>query len=210
MRLAYFAFALAATPVCALAQGDTQIRKLPPSSGFLKHLTLESFGYRPSANLPADEFAPTTTSSFYNLRELECPLCIPGTPPGRTRAVLPPFGAKAAFGLWHDRLILFAGYSGIDAIANDNAPRLNPSMMRATPFNDDWLVQTEFGTRVFLDRQKLLALGITQSYVHDYGPGKMRWSKTAVSVSFSPRLFKQIFHGVRNAGKHSTHSHPDL
>lgn len=37
------------------------------------------------------------------------------------------------------RIILFAGFGGIDGVSTDNTPRLSPRHMRATSFNDDWL-----------------------------------------------------------------------
>lgn len=147
------------------------------------------------------EFAPANTSAFYNLHQLECPLCIIGPPLTRTRAVLPPFGSKATYNLWRDRFILFAGFGGIDGVPTDNAPRLNPVLMRATPFNDDWFVTSDIGAHISLDPQKNLSVGISRGIVHDFGPGKGRWSKASGSIGLSPGLFQELVRGIRKGGK---------
>lgn len=136
------------------------IKPAPSPTRFLKHLTIESFGYTGAPVLAGYEFAPTNTSAFYNLHGLTCPLCIIGPSPNRTRAVLPPFGAKATYSLWNDRLILFAGFGGIDGVLTDNTPRLSPLHIRATSFNDDWFVTSDVGAHVSVDPGKNLSLGI--------------------------------------------------
>ncbi len=126
-------FMLASVPVWG--QADTQTFQPAPSTGFLKHFTVESFGYTNSPIAAGYEFAPSNTSVAYNLHQLICALCIIGPPSGRTRSVLPPFGAKATYGFWNDRLILFTSFGGIDVVPTDNTPRRNPLLMRATPLN---------------------------------------------------------------------------
>lgn len=189
------------TPFTAWSQTQTQIVKPAPSTGFLKHLTIESFGYTISPVLAGYEFAPTNTSAFYNLHQLDCPLCVIGPPLTRTRAVLPPFGANATYKLWHDRFTFSADFGGIDGVPTFNAPRLNPTLMRATSFNDDWFVTSDIGAHVSIDPEKNLSLGITRSYVDNFGPGNAPWSKTTGDLGISSGLFQEVFHGIRKAGK---------
>ena len=188
--------ALLLSVVTVCGQTERQIFKPAPSTGFLKHLTVESFGYTGFVRAEDGEFSPAVTSAFYNLHQLTCGLCISGPPVGRTRAVLPPFGAKATYGVWHDRLILFAGFGGIDAVPGFNTPRMSPILMRATPSNDDWIVSSEVGARIAVDPQKQVSLGVTESYVNDFGPAKNSWTRTAGDVTFTPGLFREVAQGV--------------
>jgi hypothetical protein len=192
------------TSACASSQSGVQEHKPFPSTDFLKHLTVESFGYTSSATAQGYEFSPTTTSALYNLRGLECPLCVPG-PQNRVRQLLPPFGAKASLSLWHDRLILFAGFSGINAVTWGNSPRISPISMRATPDNDAWVVQRQIGASVAVDPEKHLSFGISQGYLNDYGPSKNSWTKTTGNVSFSPGLFRDVVRGIKSVNKPSAH-----
>jgi hypothetical protein len=209
MHLRYVAAALLLTSMTVCGQTETQIVSPAPSTGFLKHLTIESFGYGHSANAVSDEFAPGNTSAFYNLHQLTCPLCIGIPPLGRTRAVLPPFGAKATYGMWRDRLILAAGFGGIDAIPGDNTPRFNPMLMRATSFNDDWIVSSDVGARISVDPQKQLSVGITQRYVNDFGPATNGWRETTGGLTFTPGLFHEVAHGVKKIQKRSKDNYQD-
>jgi hypothetical protein len=156
MRHARLAVTLLLTFACAFCQSGVQVSKPFPSTGFLKHLTIESFGYRFPTRVQGYEFAPATTSAFYNLHGLECPLCIPG-PQNRARQFLPPFGAKASLSLWHDHLILFAGFGGINAVTAGNSPRISPISIRATPDNDAWVVERQIGASVAVDPEKHLS-----------------------------------------------------
>lgn len=48
-----------------------------PEPGFLKNLTIESFGYGP--NTPQEyAFSPGYFAALYNPQGLECPRCVPG------------------------------------------------------------------------------------------------------------------------------------
>jgi len=204
-RAMHFACAAAAvmlTSVPVWGQAETQILKPAPSTGFLKYLTIESFGYTRSPITAGYEFGPSNTSAFYNLHQLTCPLCIIGPPVGRTRAVLPPFGAKATYGLWNGRFLLFAAFGGIDAIPTDNTPRRNPILMRATPFNDDWIVTSDVGGRINLDPQKELSVGISHSYVDDF-MSKTHWTETTGDLTLTPGFFREIGHGVKRLEKRS-------
>jgi hypothetical protein len=125
----------------------------------------------------------------------------------RVRQLLPPFGAKASLSLWHDRLILFAGFSGIDAVTWGSSPRISPISMRATPDNDAWVVERQIGASVAVDPEKHLSFGITRSNLDDFGPSKTAWNKTTGDLSFSPSLFREVVHGIKNVNKSSTHSH---
>ncbi|HEY7303375.1 MAG TPA: hypothetical protein VH601_04640 [Bryobacteraceae bacterium] len=209
VRYSCLAAVLLLAPIPGSSQTETQIIKPAPSAGFLKRLTIESFGYPSSPVLAGYEFSPTNTSAFYNLHQLNCPLCIIGPPVTRTRAVLPPFGATASYNLWNDRFILFASFGGIDGVPTANTPRLNQMLMRATSFNDDWFATSDIGARVSIDPEKNVSLSITHSYVNDFGPGKARWSNTVGGIDISSGLFQEIAHGIRKAGKHSTPSDQD-
>lgn len=203
MRPLSIAAALLLTPAASWSQTETQIIKPAPSTGFLKHLTIESFGYTRSPVLAGYEFAPTNMSAFYNLHGLNCPLCIVGPPLTRTRAVLPPFGAKMTSNFWHDRIILFAGFGGIDSVPTDNTPRLSPLHMRATSFNDDWFVTTDIGAHINVDPGKDLAVGVTRSYVNEFGPTRGHRSQTTGDININYDLFQELAHGIWKAEKHS-------
>ncbi len=195
MRLRYVAAVFIFATDVALAQTETHARKTAPPTGFLKHFTIESFGYTGSENT-GYEFAPASLSAFYNTHQLTCPLCIVGPRLDRARPVLPPFGAEATYGMRNNRFVLSAGFGGIDGVPGGNAP-LNPALMRATSFDDDWFVTSEVGARIYVDPQKRLSFGISHKYINDFGPGKGHWTETAVDVTFSPGLFPELAHGVK-------------
>ncbi len=194
-RLQFFRVSLALLVAGAAIDGQALLPA--PSRGFLKHFTVDSFGYGPSAAPTGYEFSPAFDSAFYNLHQLTCPLCTPGRPLGRTRAILPPFGARTSFAGWNDRLILFTGLGGIDAVPQDGSPRLNPILMRANSSTDDWIVTSDVGASVAVDPQKRLSLGFTKGFVQDFGPIRHNWSTTSGSVGVSPDLVRQLVHGVK-------------
>lgn len=195
-----------------IAFGQTETQSAPPApSGFLKNLTIESFGYGASPVAPGYEFGTSSTSGFYNLHQLTCPLCIVGPPAGRTRAVLPPFGAKATYGLWNGRLVLFAAFGGIDNVPLDNSLHLNPnprrlkgSPIRESSFNDDWITTADVGAHVSLDPHKEISVGITRSYVQEFGPMQGRWTKTTGDVTLTPGLVRELGRGIKRLDKRST------
>ena len=182
----------------AFPQSDTRVSKPFPSSGFLKHLTIESFGYTSSTS--------TTTSMPYDFHGLECPLCTPG-PMNRVRQLLPPFGAKASMTFWHERLILFAGFGGVNAASSSIInPRTNPKLLlRSSPDNDDWILQRQIGAAVAVDPEKHLSFGISQGYLNDFGPSQKSWTTTTGNLNFSPSLFGEIGRGLKSLGKPSVH-----
>jgi hypothetical protein len=206
MRHLRWAVTVLLSSAYAFPQGDVQVSKPFPSSGFLKHLTVEFFGYSSSAIEQDYESSPNTTSRPYNLHGLECPLCTPG-PMNRVRQLLPPFGAKASMTFWHERLILFAGFGGVNAASSSIInPRINPKLLlRSSPDNDDWIVQREVGASVAVDPEKHLSFGISQGYLNDFGPSKNSWTTTTGNLSFSPSLFGEIGRGLKSVGKPSAH-----
>jgi hypothetical protein len=204
MRHLRLAVTVLLSSVYAFPQGDVQVSKPFPSNGFLKHLTVESFGYSSSEIEQGYESSPNTTSRPYSLHGLECPLCTPG-PMNRVRQVLAPFGAKASMSFWHDRLILFAGFGGINAANSGNSPRMTPLSMRASPDNDEWILQREIGAAVAVDPEKHLTFGISQGYLNDFGPSKNSWTTTTGNLSFSPSLFGEVARGIKSKNKPSKH-----
>src|ERR1700676_4163302 len=82
--------------------------------GFLKNLTIESFGYGPGPLEAGFQFSPGYTAALFNLHGLECPGCVIG-PVNRAKFTLPPFGAKATLRLWNGRVELSSGYAALEA-----------------------------------------------------------------------------------------------
>jgi hypothetical protein len=108
-------------------------------SGFLKHLTVESFGYGASPTGQGFEFPLRLTDGAFASHGLECPFCLTRPTSDRIRYTLPPFGAQATLSTLHDRAELFTGFGGVNAWKPDNTLIL-PGR-RDTSFNDALLVQ---------------------------------------------------------------------
>jgi hypothetical protein len=78
--------------------------------------------------------------------------------------------------------------------------------MRAIPDNDAWAVERQIGASVAVDPEKHRSFGINRSNLDDFGPSKTAWTKTTGDLGFSPSLFQEVVHGIKNVNKSSTHS----
>lgn len=148
------------TSVGVLAPAGIDSNRSSPRPGWLKKLTIESFGYGPAPLEPAFDLSPGYTAALFNLYGLECPGCARG-PVNWPQLTLPPFGANVTWKLRDGRVELFTGAGGIEAW------RPTSTFM----MNDAWLTQVQVGGRVAIDHSQRLWFGGTGRYLYNLGPG---------------------------------------
>lgn len=153
-----------------------------PRSGFLKQLTIESFGYGLSPVPEGFESPLTFTNSTLLSSGLECPRCIPRPAMERTRFTLPPFGAETTLPVANGRTELLAGLGGVNAWKPDNTG-IEPNR-RDSSFNDAWLFQGNIGSAFALDANKHIWIGPVARYVKNFGRGKQHWNSLTGFASF--------------------------
>jgi hypothetical protein len=157
-------------------------------SGFLKDLTVESFGFDLSPTGQGFESPLRFTNAPVVSDGLECPRCIARPAMERSRFTLPPFGAQATLSLWHDRTEIYTGFGGVNAWKPDNtlieAGRGGAPFSRARSFNDAWLLQGDAGARVAVDHGRHLWLGPVGRYVSSFGEGKKHWNTFGGTATF--------------------------
>ena len=152
------------------------------SHGWLKHFTIESFGYGPTT--PQDfAFSPGYFAALFNLQGLECPRCVLG-PVSRPGFTLPPFGAIASLKFHDDRIQLFTGFGGIEAWKPDGTFEPRGRSLWTNSYGDAWLTQAQAGVRFGLDRQQHLSVGATGRYLYNFGSGPEHWSTFSGDVMF--------------------------
>jgi hypothetical protein len=166
----------------SVEQVDWSVHKGSSGPGFVKNLTIESFGFGPLPTGQGFEFPVRLTEGAFPSNGLECPRCLTRPTSDRTRFTLPPFGAQATLSLWHDRAQLFTGFGGINAWKPDNT-LIEPNR-RGTSFNDAWLLQSWAGGRVAVDRSKHLWFGAAGRYLSNFGEGKKHWNSFGGSATF--------------------------
>jgi hypothetical protein len=127
-----------------------------PRRGFLKNLTIESFGYGPGPLEPGFQFSPGYTASLFNVHGLECPGCVIG-PVNRAKFTLPPFGAQATLRLWNGRVEFSSGFAALEAWKPDGTFEPHGLSLYSSSYGDAWLAQREVSGRIALDptRQRL-------------------------------------------------------
>jgi len=141
--------------------------------GWLKKLTVESFGWGPAPLMPGFDLSPSYTSELFNLHNLECPLCARG-PLNRSQLALPPFGANVTWKLRDGRVELFTGVGGIEVWR----PTTNFIM------NDAWLTQIQFGGQVAIDHNQRLWFGGARRSLYNLGPGPQHWNTLGGEATF--------------------------
>lgn len=153
-----------------------------PDTGFLKNFAIESFGYGPDT--PQEfTFSPGYFAALFNLQGLECPRCVLG-PVTRSRFTLPPFGAIANLRLHDDRIELFAGYSGIEAWKPDGTFEPQGRSLWTNSYGDAWLMQTQAGVRLALDRSQIVSVGATGRHLNNFGSGPQQWNTFSGDIMF--------------------------
>ncbi|MGI9075414.1 MAG: hypothetical protein ACR2JB_29755 [Bryobacteraceae bacterium] len=163
-------------------QQDWSVNKHGSGSGFVKHLTLESFGYGVSPPGQGFEFPLRLTDGAFASHGLECPFCLTRPTSDRARYTLPPFGAQATLSTLHDRAELFTEFGGANAWKPDNT-LIQPNR-RGPSFNDAWLVQGVGAGRLAVDRNRRLWLGAAGRYLENFGEGKKHWNSFGGSATF--------------------------
>lgn len=166
----------------SVEQLDWSVHNGRQNSGFVKNLTIESFGFSAQATGQGFEFPLRLTDGAFASYGLECPFCITRPTSDRTRFTLPPFGAQATLSLWHDRAELFTGFGGINAWRPDNT-LIQPNR-RGSSFNDAWLAQSGAGARVAVDRNRRIWFGAAGRYLSNFGEGKKHWNTFGGSATF--------------------------
>jgi hypothetical protein len=164
--------------------------------GFLKYLTVESFGLSGSPLEYVAGFPERLTDGPFTSHGLECPRCIIRPTMERTKYVLPPFGSQITWTFANGRAEIFGGFGGINAWKPENttidparlpAPgkKLRPgSASFSKSFNDAWLVQETVGTKVAVDPGRRVWLGVTGRFITNFGPGKGRWAGFGPTAAF--------------------------
>jgi len=166
------------------------IQRVPPAhshSGFLKNLTLRSFGYSLAPLAPGYEFESRPFTGPFDATSLECPRCIIRSPVNRTRYSLPAFGSEATLKLWSGHAEMFTGFGGVNGWRADNTGLETGalSFRRDSSFNDAWLVESSAGVRVAVDRGKHVWLGAAYGHVENYrSDGPRRWRTLSANVTF--------------------------
>jgi hypothetical protein len=119
--------------------------------GFLKDLTIDSFGYGATAVGQGFEFAPGLSAGPLTAHGMDCPRCIVRPLLDRnSRYTIPPFGAMVTQTSWSGHAELFGRFGGVNGWRVDNTG-IEPGILsfrRDRSFNDAWLVQSSFGGRV--------------------------------------------------------------
>ena len=149
-------------------------------SGFLKNLTIDSFGYDLSPTAQGFESSGLSPGPF-TAHGLECPYCVQKPLMNRSRFTLQPFGSQATLYSWDKRMESFVGFGGVEAWLPDSAPILN---RRASSFNDAWLMQTQAGSNVALDPGRHFWLGATGRYLQNFGEGPKHWNTFSGNATF--------------------------
>lgn len=155
-----------------------------PSSSLPRNLTVESFGYGSGPQALGFEFSPAYTSALYNIQGLECPRCLIGPQPNRTRFTLPPFGARTTLKLLDGRAELFSGVGGLQAFKPDGTFEPYGGRNWTSNFGDAWLSQVEGGGRVAVDGKRRIWLGTTGRYLYNFGSGKRQWGTFLGNATF--------------------------
>lgn len=153
--------------------------------GFLKKLTIESFGMGRSALGPGFDFPMRLTDGPITSHGLECPRCIVRPTMDRAKYTLPEFGARATLPLWRGRAQLFSGFGGVNAWKPDNTGIELGQRGRALSLNDAWLLQGEFGGRIAVDPGQHFWLGGVGRYLQNFGVGKKHWNSVSGSATFT-------------------------
>ena len=155
--------------------------KVSPHSDILKHLTIESFGVGLSYRGQGLESSPRLSSGPLTPEGFECPRCLIRPPMDRYRSTLPPFGAQLTLRLWSDRAQIFGRFGGVNAWKPDHTII---DAHRGSSFNDAWLIQSVFGARVALDRNKHIWLGMEVGYFKSLGADQRRWHSERVTATY--------------------------
>jgi hypothetical protein len=181
-------FLFTTVPADALVHGPNMLgtfgndeNAVSSHSGWLKHFTIESFGYGPTT--PQDfALSPGYIAALFNLQGFECPRCVLG-PVTRSRFTLPPFGTIATLKLHDDRIELLAGFGGIEAWKPDGTFEPRGRSLWTNSYGDAWLTQTQAGVRVALDRQQRVSVGATGRHLNNFGSGPQEWSTFSGDVT---------------------------
>ncbi len=149
--------------------------------GFLKNLTIDSFGYDLSSTGQGFEKSELSAGPF-TAHGLECPYCVQYPLMTRSRFTLEPFGSQGTLHSWGGRSESFVGLGGVEAWLPDSS--LIP-YRRATTFNDAWLAQTQGGSSVAIDPGRHVWLGATGRYLENFGQlGRKHWNTFGGTASF--------------------------
>lgn len=146
-----------------------------PRRGFLKNLTIESFGYGPGPLEPGFQFSPGYTASLFNVHGLECPGCVIG-PVNRAKFTLPPFGAQATLRLWNGRVEFSSGFAALEAWKPDGTFEPHGLSLYSSSYGDAWLAQREVSGRIALDPTRHVWVGATGRHLSNFGGGLKAWN----------------------------------
>jgi hypothetical protein len=154
-----------------------------PHRGFLKHLTIESFGYGPGPLEPGFQFSPGYTAALFNSHGLECPGCVIG-PVNRAKFTLPPFGAKATLKVWDGRVEFSSGFAALEAWKPDGTFEPRGLSLYSSSYGDAWFAQMEASWRIALDPTKHVWFGATGRHLSNFGGGLRKWNTFSGEATF--------------------------
>lgn len=163
------------------------------TSGWTKHLTVESFGFSSKPQGPGFEPLPNYQSpTLFDLHGLECPGCV--MPAFRSRSIIPPFGANAKLRLLDGRFELVAGFGAVESLRPEGTfqpqglQRHGSAESAFTGFasgGDAWLAQAKAGAAVAVDPHRRIWVGGTARYINNLGPGQDQWSTLSGNATFN-------------------------
>ncbi|HLJ46499.1 MAG TPA: hypothetical protein VKU01_10855 [Bryobacteraceae bacterium] len=182
--------ALAAV-LCTVSHSQAQTFQLSPiwskpkpdsRGGFLKNLTIESFGYDSGPQQPGFQFSTAYTASFYNLHQLECPLCVLG-PVNRAKFTIPPFGAQVTLKLRDDHIEVFSRAAALEAWKPDGTYEPHGLSLGTSTYGDAWLAQVEGGAKLAVDPGRHVWLGASGRHLVNLGSGPKTWNTVTGSAT---------------------------
>ncbi len=154
-----------------------------PSARTAISLALESFGYKSAPAGNEDGLVqPAYTLSYFDLHGLECPICV--APGFRARVAIPPFGATGKLGLFNDRVELFAGFGGVQAVIPPGSFRPQGRRLFTSSEDDSWLMQFKAEAQVAVDPQKHIWIGGAARRFYSSGAGPRQWNSLSGQATF--------------------------
>ena len=146
-------------------------------------LTLESFGYKSAPARNEDGLVqPAYTLSYFDLHGLECPICV--APGFRARVAIPPFGATGKLALFNDRVELFGGFGGVEAVTAPGILRPQGLRLFTSTEDDAWLMQFKAEAQVAVDPQKHIWIGGAARRFYSSGAGPRQWNSLSGQATF--------------------------
>ncbi len=152
-------------------------------AGFVKDLTIESFGYSSApTGLGFENPGQLSGAGALSTLGLECARCIFRPAMERARYTLPPFAGRAIWSPIGGRLEVVAGQGGVNAWKPDNT-LIEPNR-RDTSYNDAWQLQNWLSSNFAVDGKRRVWLGGEARRVENFGSGLKHWDTYSGTATF--------------------------